>query len=168
MVNAAIWFGAAIFFTLGIGPAIFSNEMRQVFGENAFPYYSGAVALVLLKRYFILQYICGAVAWLHLFGEWLYLGRLPTRFALGLLIVLVGLGLLGGVWLQPKMKNLRQTMYFGASPAQREAARHAFGAWHGASMAGNLVIIAGLLVYLLRVSRPGEVGRYNTFTKFRG
>jgi Domain of unknown function (DUF4149) len=168
VVNAAIWFGAALFFTVAVGPAIFSQEMHKVFGEAAFPYYSGAVALVLIKRYFILQNICGAIALLHLFAEWLYLGRVVTRFTLALLLTLFGLGLIGGYWIQPKMQDLRQAMYFGQTPELKEQARHTFGLWHGASQVANIVIIAGLLVYITRLTKPIESVRYGGVTKFRG
>ncbi|HEX4645476.1 MAG TPA: DUF4149 domain-containing protein [Verrucomicrobiae bacterium] len=161
-MNAAIWFGAAIFFTVAVGPAIFSPEMKQVFGEGAFPYYSGAVALVVLKRYFILQQICGAIALLHLFAERLYLGRPWSRFILGLLLVIFGLGLIGGFLLQPKMRELRHTMYYGATQEQKETAHRAFAGLHGISQGANLIILAGLLVYLLRVSKPPESARYGT------
>jgi hypothetical protein len=167
LVNAAVWFGAAIFFTLGVGPGVFSQDMHKLFGEAAFPFYSGGVALVLIKRYFILQYICGTIALLHLFAEWLYLGRKTNRFMLGLVVVLFGLGLLGGLWMQPKMQALRQTMYSGPTPEQKDLARRSFGAWHGVSQFANLIIIAGLVVYLVRVTRPPEAGRYGNFTKFR-
>ncbi|MDB6110935.1 MAG: hypothetical protein JWR69_2685 [Pedosphaera sp.] len=167
LVNAAVWFGAAIFFTLGVGPGVFSQDMHKLFGETAFQYYAGGVALVLIKRYFILQYICGTIALLHLFAEWLYLGRKTNRLTLGLLVVLFSLSLMGGLWLQPKMQTLRQTMYLDPSPERKDLARRSFGAWHGVSQFANLIIIAGLIVYLVRVTRPPEAGRYGNFTKFR-
>lgn len=162
ILNAAIWFGAAIFFTAAVAPAIFSSDMKQVFGEGAFPYYSGAVALVVLKRYFVLQQVCGAIALLHLFAERLYLGRSWNRFLLGLLVAVFGLGLIGGFWLQPRMVELRHAMYYGATQEQKENARRAFGAWHGISQGANLIILAGLLVYLMRVTKPPESARYGT------
>jgi hypothetical protein len=169
IANAAVWFGAAIFFTLGIGPSVFSQDMHRLLGEQAFPLYSGEIALIFIKRYFILQYFCGLIALLHLSGEFLYLGRKPSRLRLALLMALFALGLLGGVWLQPRMRALHQTMYYGATAEQKEAARRSFNTWHGISQTGNLLIICGLAVYLMRVARPAEAGRYSTiFTKFRG
>jgi hypothetical protein len=167
ILNAAIWFGAAIFFTLGVGPGIFSQNMHKVLGDANFSYYAGGVALVLIKRYFGLQLICGFIALLHIFAEWLYLGRKPNRLLLGLLVTLFSLGLLGDFWLEPKMTVLRQTMYANVAPEQKESARHSFGLWHGTSQFANLLIIIGVGVYLLRVTRPPEAGRYSNFTKFR-
>ena len=165
IANVAVWFGAAIFFTFAVGPGIFSDEMRSVLGADpsTFNFYAGGVALVVIKRYFILQYVCGTLAVLHLLAERLYLGRKTHRYMLGLLIFIFGLGLIGGFGLQPRMKSLRQTMYSStATPQQKDAAHHAFGIWHGVSMAGNLLIIAGLAIYLVRVARPSEASRYGT------
>src|SRR5437867_332748 len=107
-MNAAVWFGAAIFFTFGVGPAPFSHEMHVLLSGLKNPthvsYFSGAIAQIFIARYFHLQLACGAVALLHVLAEWLYLGRIPQKLWFGLLIALVAAGLLGGYWLQPKMK----------------------------------------------------------------
>jgi hypothetical protein len=168
IANAAVWFGAAVFFTFGAGPAIFSPEVQKLFGEAWYRYYSGGVALAVLKRYFILQDVCGIIALLHLWAEWLYLGRKASRITLAVLVVLFTLGLLGGFWLQPKMRTLRQTIYFGATAEQKDEAARAFRHWHIISQTANLFIIIGLGVYLTRITRPPEAGRYTSlFTKFR-
>src|SRR5215467_7623971 len=120
-MNAAVWFGAAIFFSFGIGAAPFSQEMKTLLGNNS-PYFSGAIAQIYIARYFYLHLICGAVALLHLLAEWVYLGRTPPRFALGLLIALIFAGFIGGYWLQPKMKELHRIKYGSTSAQTREAA----------------------------------------------
>lgn len=164
IVNAAIWFGASIFFAIGILPGVFSQEVHHLFNENpANPYYSGGVAQVLFERFFGLQCLCGMVALLHLFAEKLYLGRNLSRLGTSLVIVLFCFGLIGNFWLQPHMKGLRQTRYFGATQEQREQSRRWFGIWHGLSEAANLFVMAGLLVHLVRVSRPPETARYGSF-----
>jgi len=118
------------------------------------------VAMVLFKRFFMLQYFCGAVAILHLLAEKLYLGRALPRFGTTLVIVLLAFGLLGGLWLQPHMEGLRHTKYFGQTQQQKEQAGHAFGIWHGLSEFANFVVLGGLLVHLVRVSRSAGPGRY--------
>jgi Domain of unknown function (DUF4149) len=167
-VNAAIWFGAAIFFTGVVGPAIFSPEMHKLFGETAFSYYAGGVAQIIIRRYLLLQIICGAIALGHLFMEKVALQRQITRFTLALLLILFSLGLCGGFIIYPKMEALRQTMYFGQTPDQKQRARATFGAYHGASQVINLVMIGGLLVYLVRLNRPVETRSYGGVSKFRG
>jgi len=170
IVNAAIWFGGGVFFAFGILPGVFSNEMRQLFGETGYSYYSGAVALALFKRFFVMQYVCGAVALIHLVAEKLYLGRPYPGFGAALVGVLLFLGLLGGLWLQPRMTELRGSIYSSSSTAeQKERARHSFAVWHGISQGANLFIMAGILVHLLRVTRPPDSGRYGVlFPQFRG
>ncbi len=167
IINAAVWFGAAIFFTCGVGPAVFSQDMHDLFREPAFHYYAGGVALILIKRYFILQYVCGSVALLHLGAERFYLGRKAGRAVLGFLILVFGLSLAGGFWVQPKMEGLRQVKYGAQAPEQREQAGRSFDNWHGTTMAVNLCILAGLVFYLVHVARPPEAGRYNSLSKFR-
>jgi len=166
LVNAAVWLGAGIFFAAGVLPGIFSTDMRHVLGDSGYPYYSGAVALVLFKRFFILQYVCGTIALAHLVACKLYLGRalprLDTALAAGILV----LGLVGGFWLQPRMESLRKTMYSSPNLVERDTARHSFGMWHGVSEGANLLVIVALLVYLMRVARPGESARHGIFTKF--
>ena len=168
-MNAAVWFGAAIFFTFGIGAAPFSPEMKELLGPKNSPYFSGAIAQILIARYFRLQLACGAVALLHLLAEWIYLGRAPQKLCFGLLIALVAAGLVGGYWLQPKLKELHKIKYGVKTPAaQREAADHSFRAWHGLSQGIILLMLAGLAVYLWRVANPADTARFVSTAKFRG
>ena len=168
ILNAAVWVGAAIFFTFGIAPAAFSAEMRNLIGEKNYPYYSGAITQLLLARYFYLQLICGIVAILHLLAEWLYLGKTPKKAWLGLLISLFAIVLIGGNWLQPKLKDLHRIKYaVDASADQRKLASETFKSWHGTSQVLNLLLLAGLAVYLWRVANPPDPTRFVSTTKFR-
>src|SRR5882724_13676160 len=152
LMNAAVWFGAAIFFTFGVGAAPFSKEMKELLGPKNSPYFTGAIAQILVARYFYLQLACGVVALLHLIGEWIYLGRTPRGTWLGLLIGLVAAGLVGGHLVQPKLKALHKTKYaVDASPLARETADRSFRVWHGVSQGVNLVMLAGLAIYLWRI-----------------
>ena len=166
-MNAAVWFGAAIFFTFGIGATPFSQEMKALLGGNNYPYFSGAIAQIFIARYFYLHMICGAVALLHVLGEWVYLGRTPQKPGLGLLMALILAGLLGGYWLQPKMKELHRIKYVSSSAQAREAADRSFRSWHGASQGLNLLMLCGLAVYLWRVANPADPARFVSTAKFR-
>ena len=152
VANAAVWFGAAVFATLFAGPAFFSDRMIHALADQR--YYAGAAAQVFLGRYFLLHYICGGLAVVHLLAEWLYLGRRLTRFTLGLLAIIAALALFGGVWMQPQLHGLHQTMYRGATAEERDTAAKSFRAWHGASQAANLFVTFGLLVYFWRLTHP--------------
>lgn len=163
IINAAIWFGGGVFFAAGILPAVFSSDLHTLFHEGANPYYTGAVALVLFRHYFALQYICGAIAILHLLAEKFYSGRSAPRWTMILVVVLFTFGLIGGLWFQPHMEHLRQMRYTAPSVELREQARHSFGLWHGLSESINLLLLAGLLAHLLRVTRQASPGRQGAF-----
>lgn len=162
IVNAAVWFGAAIFFTFFAAPGFFSDEMLRILP----PPYNGAAAQLIIKRYFILQQWCGAIALLHLFAEKLYAGRALERFTLAVLLVLFSLGLAGGVWLQPKLRDLYLVKYNQkATPEQREVAARTFKTWHGVSQSANLLILPGLLFYLWRVTSSSNGTKLSSFRK---
>jgi hypothetical protein len=171
IVNAALWFGASVFFAGVVLPGVFSGDTHKLFGEEtAYRYYAGGVAMALFQRFFVLQYVCGLVALAHLCAEKLYLGRAFPRLTTGIVAGALGLSLIGGLWVQPHLREFRQTMYAPtASAEQKAAAEHSFGVLHGVSELANLVMLAGLLVYLVNVSRQEESARYGTlFPTFRG
>jgi len=147
---------------------MFSPEMKDLLGPKNAPYFSGAIAQILIARYFHLQLACGAVAILHLVGEWVYLGKTPRGPSLALLMGLVLIELVGGNVLQPKLKVLHKAKYFNASPLVRESADHSFKIWHGVSQAINLLMLAGLATYVWRVANPADHARFVSTTKFRG
>jgi hypothetical protein len=168
ILNAAVWFGGAVFFTFWSGRAPFSPEMKTLLGPENYPYFSGAIAQILIARYFNLQFTCSIIAVVHLLAEWLYLGRFPQGTRLGLLVGLCLAVLVGGYWLQPRMKALHATKYALNRPAQvRESAARSFGAWHGVSMGINLLVVAGLAAYLWRVANPSDEARFVSAVKFR-
>jgi Domain of unknown function (DUF4149) len=168
LLNAAIWFGAAIFFTFWSGPAPFSPEMKALLGPRNYPYFSGAIAEILIARYFSLQILCSIIAIVHLLAEWLYMGRFPENSRLALLLGLCLVVMAGGYWFQPKMKALHATKYALNQPAHvRESAARSFRAWHGVSMGVNLLVVAGLAVYLWRVANSSDGTRFVSAVKFR-
>jgi hypothetical protein len=164
LLNAAVWFGTAVFFTVSAAPAVFSPEMKELLGVKTYPYYSSAIAQILAGRFYYLQYACGLVALLHLLAEWLYFGHSPQRLRFGLLIGLISLSLLGGGWLQPKLRHLTQQY---TQPQARESAARAFGTWQSLSQMLNWLTVAGLAAYLWRVVDLRETTRFVSATKFR-
>lgn len=164
LVNAAVWFGALVFFTLAVGPAFFSEQMLGLLGRP----HSGAAAQIVLSRYFNLQIWCAGIALAHLIVEWLYTARPFQRYILLLLMVLFTLGLLGGFVIQPKMKELHLRMYaVESSETVRKSAGRSFGLLHGTSMVLNLFVISGVLVYLWHVAKPANTTRFASVTRFR-
>ncbi len=172
VMNAAIWLGAAVFFTFAAAPAFFSGEIKTL---GLHPFWPGAMAQLVVARFFHLQHICGAIALAHLLAEWVYLGRPLHRPTLALLIGLLCFGFAGGLWLQPKLKRLNFIKYSmteqykpAAIPAQeRIAANKSFRLWHGVASSLNLLALAGLVVYFWRVTHPTDNLRFVGSTQFR-
>ena len=168
VMNAAVWLGATFFFTFGAGPAFFSPEMRNLLKEN-YPYFSGGVAQIVVARYFYWQLACALIAVAHLLGEWIYLGKTPPKLTASLLGGILCLGLLGGFWLQPKLKSLHRIKYSPAATAgQRLQAAASFRGWHGASQGMNLIVLIGLAVYCWRTTNPPDSLRFVGAAKFKG
>ncbi|MEO7299198.1 MAG: DUF4149 domain-containing protein [Verrucomicrobiota bacterium] len=166
-LNIAIWLGAVVSFTFALGPAFFSEEMKALFLHQT--YYTGGAAQIVIKRYFVLLQVCGGVALLHLFLEKLYLGKRVERLSLLILALAVSLSLLGGIWLQPKLKNLRLRKYDTHSSIElRQSAGQSFKKWHGLSQVMNLVLLGSLLVYFTRVSKSSTPSRFSGSQKFIG
>jgi len=161
--NAAVWLGSAIFFTFGIAPGIFSEEMKRVFG----PYYTGVIGQNLITRYFAVNLICAVVALLHFFGEMFYAGKPFRRFTFGLLVGVLALGLLGGYVFTPKISDLHQIQYRGA-PDQQADAKARKGRLHAVSVIGNLFSLLALVIYTWQVTNPPDHTRFVSAQKFRG
>ena len=167
IMNAAVWFGAAVFFSFGIAPAFFTPEMKRLLGEI----YAGLVAQSVIERYFVLHYCCGGLALLHQLAEWVYLGKALQRLTFGLLLAILTFSLLGGFWLQPKLKELYRIRHGRANQftaEQKSDAANSFRRWHEASQIINLVMLASLGLLAWRVSVPQQNGTRFTPGKFRG
>jgi hypothetical protein len=167
LMNAAAWFGAGVFFTFGAGPSLFSQDMKHLLGENQYPYFSGAIAQVVIARYFHLQVICAIVALLHALAEWFYLGRPLRKFGLGLLLGLLVLSSVGGCVMQPRIKGLHATKYaLNSTPEVRQSAAKSLRAWHGMAQIVNLLMLGASSLYLWRVARPADTARFIKPLKF--
>jgi hypothetical protein len=169
ILNAAIWLGGAAYFTFVAGQMPFSAAMQDLL-KNAYPYYSGAIAQIGVARYFTFLLFCNVVALVHLAAEWLYQDRRNRRFLLGLVGLMLALTLVGGFWMQPKMRYLHRLKYAVnyPQPAQEVAAK-SFARWHAVSMTLNLFMLGGLVIYTVHMSRPVEVARFvrPVHTQFR-
>ena len=180
VMNAAVWLGASIFFTFGVAPVFFTDEIKHLLNG---PFWPGIVAQMALERFFFLQYLCGSIAVAHLLAEWVYLGRALHRLTLGLLIGTLSVGFLGGFWLTPKLKKLYLTKsgsivvkvgkfeeYRPAQITREETARaqRSFSIWHGVSSSMNLLVLGGLVVYFWRTTSHQETTRFIGASKFRG
>jgi hypothetical protein len=167
ILNVAIWLGASVFCTLGVGLAVLSNEMQVLLGHS-FPYFSGAIAHLIAKRYFVVQLLCAGMALTHVMAEWLYLGKYQRKFWLGLLLGLCVAALLEGYWIEPRMQRWHDLRYgLNTRPAQLEAAARAFRAWQTVLHVVDFLSITGLAVYLWRIANPPDSTRFVSAAKFR-
>ena len=169
LANAAVWLGGAIFYTLGVAPALVSQDMVNVLKPENFPFYSGAIGQVVLGRYFHLHLTCAVVALLHLLVEWLYFGRAARGLWTYLLIALFAASLIGSFWLSPKLRELQRTQHLlKAAPGQREAAANSFRIWQGFFQGLNVLMIGGVAVYFWRAAHPPDDLRFVGSAKIRG
>jgi len=160
IMNAAIWLGGAVYFSFVAGRMPFSSEMADLL-KGSFPYYSGAIAQIGVSRYFGFHLFCGIIALIHLVAEWLYQDRRNRKSLLWLVGIILGLTLLGGYWLQPKMEKLHRIKYArNYSQPARDAAAKSFKRWHALSMTMNLFMLGGLVVYTMQMTRPPEIARF--------
>jgi hypothetical protein len=169
VINVAIWLGGAVFLTFAGRPALFSPEMQSLLEAKNFPYFSGAIAQVVLERYYNFHVVCGVIAFMHLLAEWLYFGRPGRKLSFSLLIGLFVLTLIQGNWVQARMKAYHTTRYAVNVPApERDAAAASFRSWESVWHLFNLLMIAGLTAHLWRVAHPSDNLRFVSSVKFRG
>jgi hypothetical protein len=167
VTNVAIWFGGSVFYTFAVSPAFFSPEMSRLLGET----YSGVVGQMVAERYYLLQYWCGTVALVHLLAEWVLLSRPLYRLATSALISAFVLGLLGGMWFQPRIIHCHRIAYGRAglfTPAQKTEAAHAHALWQGFAHATGFLALAGVFIYGWRIAQPSAATRFIPTGKFRG
>ncbi len=168
--NAAIWLGAAVFFTFIVAPGIFSPEMKRIFAPAGAPlgdYYLGLIAQNLIGRFFALNLICGVIALIHFFAEMVYTGKSFRRFTVSLLLLILTFGLLGAFVFTPRIKAVHHVKYRG-SPVERPAAEKQMARLHAVSATGNLISLIALLIYTWQVTNPLEHTRFVSAQKFRG
>lgn len=169
VTNAAVWFGAAVFYTLFVAPGLKSDDVQAVLQLKYFPYFSGAIGQVILMRYFYLNLICAVVALLHLFVERLYLGRAAHTMWTSLLVTLLCLALLGSFWLGPELGNMQKAQFRADSTAlQRENAIKSYRKWSSIFLVTNVFVIGGVAVLLWRATTPSDELRFVGSGKFRG
>jgi hypothetical protein len=164
---AAIWFGGAVFFTFFAAPAFFSDPIKTMLPAP----YNGQTAQYMLERYYVLHYLLGVLALLHLGFDWIYTGKTMNRLHLGLLVSALAVGLFAGRWMHPKLDQLHQIKYsefykVKVSAELKKQAENSFGVWHGISQVANLLLIGGLWANLWLAMHPKEGPKYLGSGKF--
>jgi hypothetical protein len=168
VMNAAVWFGAAIFLTFFAAPTIFAPDLKRFLGEV----WQGFIATKLLERYFVLQYFCSIIALVHAFAEWIYVGKHLHRATMIVLTTITIFVFAGGLWLEPRMKMLHEVKYgyfrgVNTPAEQREQAAKSFSTLHGLSSTLNLITVLGLAFYVWRLTAVPNGPRFVPTSKFR-
>jgi len=167
LMNAAVWFGAAVLFVFGVEPAATSEQMRALIGAANFPYYGEAIRSLEAVSYFRIYLTCSVIALIYLIAEWLYFGKYPPRRWLILVLSLILLGFIRGYWLEPALSKLHRLEYGRATPVeQREVAARAFRNWKMIARSIDVLLAVGLGFYVWRVANPAEPMRFVS-AKFR-
>lgn len=168
LTTVAVWLGAAVFFVFGAEPAASSQKMLGLIGQNNFPFFSVAIGQLIASRFLYLYTICAAIAVAHMAAEWLYLGKYPSSFWLGLLVGLCLLGLAQGWIVRPAIADAHQLQFRSKAPIeQREHAARTFKVWRGVSVTLNYMMVAGLGIYFWRVGNPNDPMRFVSARQFR-
>ncbi len=168
MLNAAVWLGATGFCATALLAALNSQDTVNLVGAKYFAQLSGAMTQIIFARLFHLQIACALLAWLHLLGEWLYLGRSPRRWLVALLTGLFTLSLMGSLWLGPRLRGLHRAQITpNAQLEDRDRAARSLRWWNGVFQAVNVVMIGGVLVYFWRVTKADEAPRFVRPVNFR-
>lgn len=168
MLNAAVWLGATVFCSTAVLAALNSQDLVNLVGGKYFAQVSGALTQIIFARLFQLQIACALLAWLHLLGEWLYLGRPPRRWRVGLLTGLLALSLTGSWGLGPQLQRLHRAQYApNARGEERAAAERGFRWWNGGFQTVNVLMIGGVLGYFWRVTQPDDAPRFVRPVNFR-
>ena len=174
LFNAAVWVGGSVFFSFLAGSVFFAPEVT----DFTPPPYNGLVAQAMLGRYFTLHYICGTIASLHLLIEWLYSGGGFPKRAVAFVCVLLGLALVGGKFISPKLTVWHQQKHqfqlkSEGEPPMIEKTEHTeevvqnaerkFAVWHGVSQVINLAMVILLIWRFWRLTRLSGQDGLSTF-----
>ncbi len=170
-MNAAIWFGSAVF-VLVAAPVFFSKAVQSTpLGQ----FWPGVMVQFVFERFFHLQCICVALAIVHQLAEWVYLGRILHRWIMVLLGAFLLIILAEGLIIEPKLKSLYLVKYAMTekytqgryTQADQREAQASFRTWHGVSRALSLVVVIGLGLFFWKVVHVGDNHRFVSATKFR-
>jgi hypothetical protein len=165
ITNAALWFGSALALLLIVNPGFSSPAMAEILPVS----HSGAAAQILLKRFYEVQYCCGAVAFGHLLLESLYTGKPWGRWVVFLVVGVISLNLFSGNVTQPKLERLHLESYGQRStPQQRKEANQSFRSWGNLLNFSNFILTLGLWLHLLEVHSPGILTRFTGAGKLGG
>ena len=166
--NAAVWFGAVVFYLFGVSVLLNSTEAQALFGADHSDFFSRASQQIIQDRFYTIQWICAAVALVHIWTERWYLGRRTRRRWDGLLLGALILSLWGDNSLVSRLRQLHNGQHArDASPQLREASARSFRNWQRVATAMHLYLLFGAGACLWRAANPESGPRFLSTNKLR-
>ncbi len=108
LLNTGVWLGAAAFMFLVALTIFTAPEMNDALKTRP---EKGLAGQIFFQRFFLLQYVCAGAASLLLFLEWKF-GKLDfPKWRFSLLVLISGLVLASGLWINPKLGQFFQRKY---------------------------------------------------------
>lgn len=163
-LNAAVWLGSVVFFTLVVWPAFDSEIMLSLLGSGGHAQLAG---LIVMERFFTVTLACSLIAVFQLGVEWLYTGKPVNKPNLYVLVATLALCLLGWMVLQPNMTEEHAVRTSKSRTLEeRQEAHRSYQILFGVTQATTLLLIAGVGFYSWRIIQPPAQPRF-TSSRFR-
>ncbi len=164
VMNAAVWLGGSAFHLLAVAPFFATPAVRWVLGDV----HATGAGLMLWQRFYVLQYTCLTVSFLHHIAEWVYIGRPISRATGWMLGTLLVLALLGNLELDRAVVPAHWARGNPrATPEDRARAERGYPLWSTLWLSTNGALGLVVLVFSWRVLTASHGPRFVTQTKFR-
>jgi len=165
IANAALWFGASLFFLICIRSVFQSEQLTQLVPHP----FSEASMHVLLAKYLVLLMLCAFVAIVQHCAEQWYAGRPIFRLRLGILLTLVVITFILKWVIFPSMTQQHIRAYRPTASQQdlQEGAR-AYRLWKTGFHFVHLFVVLGSFSQLWQVTRNQSSYRELGMHQFRG
>ena len=170
LLNAGVWLGAAGLMFI-VAYTIFTTPEMDASMQSRPE--KGLAGNIFFHRFYLMQYACAGVAALLLFLEW-KIGKFDfPKWRFGLLILIAGLVLAGGLWINPKLEILFKKKYpehffaeamkdpneAGRLKDEAEHAKAEHDKWHRISECGYGGVMLLLLFFFAANCRQPPKGR---------
>lgn len=147
----ACWFGGAVLFTFVLTPTIFASFSRDM---------AGGIVGVLFPGYFYWGMACGAVALFCLLFSGSERRRLPVWVLALMLIITAAQAFV----IEPQAAQLKREIPSFATTSADHPLRRQFRRLHGISATGNLVVIAGGALLVIKLPNGRRRGEKSPFS----
>lgn len=140
LMSLAVWVGSMIFFSFIGAPSIFKILEKPM---------AGRVVGDIFPKYWIIGYICGAIALASLFYLWKK-GSSGTTVIVTLLSIMLCTALYAGLCVGPRARNIKARITATENAEEKEDLRKRFSKIHRRSMEMNVtILIMGITVVFL-------------------